>query len=111
MSGSGNPQLYSSHDVFTAMGRSWVLEDEFSYPINSNLRTSAYIHNTMRQEWAWLFREQQMFYDELVAFKLPMPRRLASQMPRDIIDELRKALNRIREENNRMKIRLNRYRT
>ena len=38
-------------------------------------------------------------------------RSLASQMPRDTIDELRKALNRIREENNRMKIRLNRYRT
>ena len=52
-----------------------------------------------------------MFYDELVGLKLPVPRRLASQMPRDSIDELRKALNRIREENNRMKIRLNRYRT
>ena len=32
-------------------------------------------------------------------------------MPRDTIDELRKALNCIREENNRMKICLNRYRT
>ena len=32
-------------------------------------------------------------------------------MPRDMIDELHKALNRIREENNRIKIRLNRYRT
>ena len=32
-------------------------------------------------------------------------------MPRDIINELRKALNHIRKENNRMKIRLNRYRT
>ena len=32
-------------------------------------------------------------------------------MPRDSIDELRKALNRIREENNRIKIRLYRYRT
>ena len=52
-----------------------------------------------------------MFYDELVGFKLPVPRRLASQMPRDTIDELHKALNRIREENNRMKILLNRYRT
>ena len=52
-----------------------------------------------------------MFYDELAGFKLPVPRRLASQMPRDTIDELRKELNRIREENNRMKIRLNRYRT
>ena len=65
----------------------------------------------MRQEWAWLFREQQMFYDKLVSFKLLVPWRLASQMPRDMIDELRKALNCIREENNRMKICLNRYRT
>ena len=65
----------------------------------------------MRQEWAWLFHEQQMFYDELVGFKLPVPRRLALQMPRDMINELRKALNCIREENNRMKICLNHYQT
>ena len=50
-----------------------------------------------------------MFYDELVGYKLLVPRRLALQMLKDTIDELRKALNRIREENNRMKIRLNRY--
>ena len=99
MSSSDNPQFYRPHDVFTAMGRYWVLEDEFSYPINPNLWNSAYVHNTMRQEWAWLFREQQMFYDKLVGFKLP----------RDMIDELRKALNCIREENNRMKICLNWY--
>ena len=61
----------------------------------------------MRQEWAWLFREQQMFYDKLVGFKLLVSRRLVLQMPRDMIDELHKALNRIREENNRMKIHLN----
>ena len=52
-----------------------------------------------------------MFYDELVGYKLLVPRRLASQMSRDTIDKLCKALNCIREENNRMKIRLNRYRT
>ena len=100
MSGFGNPQLYRPHDVFTAMGHCYVLKDEFSYPINLNLQNSTCVHNTMRQEWAWLFRERQMFYDELVGFKLPVPRRLASQMPRDTIDELCKALNRIREENN-----------
>ena len=111
MSGSGNPQLYRPHDVFTAIGHCWVLEDEFSYPINPNLRNSAYIHNIMRQEWAWLFHEHQMFYDELVGFKFPGPRQLALQISKDTIDELRKALNCIREENNRMKIRLNRYRT
>ena len=42
----------------------------------------------MRQEWAWFFRERQMFYDELVGFKLLVPQQLASQMPRDTIDEL-----------------------
>ena len=52
-----------------------------------------------------------MFYDELASFKLPVPWRLASQMPRDMIEELRKVLNRIKEENNRIKIRLNRYQT
>ncbi|KAL4626246.1 hypothetical protein ACB092_05G082300 [Castanea dentata] len=103
MFGSGNPQLYRPHDVFTAMGRCWVLEDEFNYPINSNLQNSAYVHDTMRQECNWLFREQKMFYDELVGYKLLVPRQLASQMPKDTIDKLRKALNRIREENNRMK--------
>ena len=45
------------------------------------------------------------FMRELVSYKLLMPRRLTSQMPRDIIDELRRALNCIREENKRMKIR------
>ena len=78
MSSSGNPQFYRPHDVFTAMGCCWVLEDVFSYSINPNMRNSAYIHNTMRQEWAWLFREQQMYYDELVGFKLPVPWQLAS---------------------------------
>ena len=65
----------------------------------------------MRQEWAWLLHEQEMFYDELVGYKLPVSRRLKSQMPRDTIDDLLKALNRIKEENNRMKICFNRYRT
>ena len=74
MSGFGNPQLYRPHNVLTAIGRCWVLEDEFSYPINLNLRNSAYVHNIMRQEWTWLFQERQMFYDELVGFKLLVPR-------------------------------------
>ena len=100
MSGSGNPFIYRPCDVFTAMGRCWVLEDVFSYPIDLNLQNSARVHNTMRQEWAWLLREQEMFYDELVGYKLLVPRQLASQMPRDTIDKLYRELNRIREDNN-----------
>ena len=38
-----------------------------------------------------------------------MPCQRATHMPIDTIDGLHKALNRIRKENNRMKIRLNRY--
>ena len=107
----GVPYRYKPHNVFTVMGRCWVLEDEFSYPINPNLRNSAQVHNTIRAEWDWLLYEQEMFYDEIVRYKLPVPRWLASQMLRDTIDELRRALCCIREENNRMKIRLNRYQT
>ena len=56
------------------MGHCYVLEDDFSYPIDPNLQNSARVHNTMRQEWAWLLHEQEMFYDELVKYKLPVPR-------------------------------------
>ena len=111
MSGSGNHFIYRPCNVLIVMGCCWVLEDEFSYPIDPNLWNSARVHNTIREEWAWLLHEQEMFYDKLVGYKLPVPWWLALQMPRDMIDELRKALNRIREENNQMKIHLNRYQT
>ena len=107
----GVPYRYKPHNAFTAMGRCWILEDEFNYLINPNLRNSAQIHNTMRAEWDWLLYEQEMFYNEIVSYKLPVPRWLATQLLRDTIDELHRALYCIREENNRIKIRLNRYRT
>ena len=66
MSGFGNPFIYRPCDVFIAMGSYWLLEDEFSYPIDPNLRNNARVHNTMRQEWAWLLCEQETLYDELV---------------------------------------------
>ena len=77
MFGYGNPYIYRPCDVFTAMGRCRVLEDEFSYPINLNLRNSARVYNIMRQKWAWLLHEHEMFDDELVGYNLPVPRQLA----------------------------------
>ena len=74
MSCSGNSFIYRPCNVFTAMGHCWELEEEFSYPIDPNLQNSAMVHNTMRQKWAWLLCEQEMFYDELVGYKLPVPR-------------------------------------
>nr|POF03071.1 hypothetical protein CFP56_61606 [Quercus suber] len=50
MSGSGNPFIYRHCDVFTVMGCYWILENEFSYLIDPNLRNNARVHNTMRQE-------------------------------------------------------------
>ena len=64
MFGSSNLFTFRSRDVFTVMGHYRVLEDEFSYPIDLNLWNIARVHNTIRREWAWLFREQEMFYDE-----------------------------------------------
>ena len=111
MSYHSNPLMYRLCNVFTAMDRYWVLEDEFNYPINPNMQNNAWVHNITRQEWAWLLHEHEMFYDEFVGYKLPVPRRLALPMPKDTIDGLRRALNCIREENNQMKIRLNQYRS
>ena len=53
----GDLYRYRPHNVFTTMGCYWVLEDEFSYPINPNLQNSAQVHNTMRAEWDWLLRK------------------------------------------------------
>ena len=69
--------IYRPHNVFTMMGCCWVLEDELGFPIDPNLWNNAWVHNTMRQEWAWLIREQGMLYEELVGYKLPMPHRFA----------------------------------
>ena len=74
----GYPYRYRPHDVFTVMGHCWVLEDEFSYPINLNLWNSAQVHNTMKEEWDWLLCEQEMFYDEMVGYKLQVSWQLAS---------------------------------
>ena len=70
----GDPYCYRPHDVFTAMGRWWILADEFSYPINPNLRNSAQVHNTIRAKWDWLVHEQEMLCDEMVDYMLPVPR-------------------------------------
>ena len=59
-------------DVFRAMGRHWLLKDEFYYPIDSNLRNNGQVHNTMRQEWAWFVQQQEMFHKELVGYQLSL---------------------------------------
>ena len=57
----GDPYRYKPHNVFTVMGHCWVLEDEFNYPINPNLRNSAQVHNTMRVEWDYFSMNMRCF--------------------------------------------------
>ena len=64
----GDYSIYRSSDVFRTMGRQWVLEDKFSYLIDPNLQNSRQVHNTMRQEWTWLVKQQALFYEELVGY-------------------------------------------
>ena len=64
--------IYKPNDVFRAIGRHWVLKDEFNYPIDPNLRNSRRVHNTMRQEWAWFVQQQEMFHEELVGYQLSL---------------------------------------
>lgn len=64
----GDYSIYRPSDVFRTMGRQWVLEDKFSYLIDPNLQNSRQVHNTMRQEWTWLVKQQALFYEELVGY-------------------------------------------
>ena len=64
----GDYSIYRPSDVFRTMGRQWALEDKFSYLIDPNLQNSRQVHNTMRQEWTWLVKQQALFYEELVRY-------------------------------------------
>jgi hypothetical protein len=63
----------------------------------------------MREEWSFLVTQSNEFCNEMIRYGVKVPHRIATKMPIDTIDGLRFALNRIQEENNQMKIHLNRY--
>ena len=37
----GDYSIYKPSDIFRAMDHQWVLEDDFSYPIDPNLQNSS----------------------------------------------------------------------
>ena len=100
---------FTGGDIFRAMRSYWALEDEFRYPLDPNLRDSPRVVNRMTEEWSFLITQSDEFYNEMIRYGVKVPHRIAIKMPIDTIDGLRTALNRIREEKNRMKIRLNCY--
>ena len=100
---------FTAGDIFRAMGRYWALEDEFQYLLDPNLRYSPRVVNRMREEWSFLVTQSNEFCNEMIRYGVKVPHRIATKMSIDTIDGLHFALNRIQEENNRMKIHLNRY--
>ncbi|KAL7207995.1 hypothetical protein ACSBR1_029866 [Camellia fascicularis] len=79
---------YTVSDLYTAIGCHWVSNNDFEYPLNPNLRYTMATVNTMRAEWQY---------------------RRSKNMPIDTPQLLQRALHNIREEVNRMSMRLNRY--
>ena len=53
--------------------------------------------------------QSENLYNQMIRHGLVVPHRVATNMQRNSIRELHMALNRIREKNNQMLIRLNRY--
>ena len=61
------------------------------------------------EEWSFHIHQANDFRVEVRSYNIPIPRALAIDMLRSDVHILRKALYRIREENNRIKIYINRY--
>ncbi|KAG5529356.1 hypothetical protein RHGRI_029912 [Rhododendron griersonianum] len=100
---------YTVRDIYKAMGRSWVDEgDQFDYPLNPRLRWSTYCINTMQAEWAYWLTRLPILLEDCRACNARIPRQLAITMPTYTHELLLKAINRMREECNRMSMRIKR---
>ena len=99
---------YTPGDIYKAMGRKWFCDDDFRYSLDPNLRYSTMSVITMQQEW----ERRVVCLDSCVrqcrAHGLRIPKQRAINMQRDTHEQLELALFRAREEENRMRIRLNR---
>ena len=90
------------------MGRSWQLDDDYYYSLNPNERYSERYLQTMEEEWLHRVQEQDGLVVDCRERQISCPRRRAILMPRVTPQEKTTALNRIREENNRMVMRMQR---
>ena len=99
------PMTYHPGDIFESMGRKWVLEREFEYSLNPSERYNRQYISKMRREWNYRLDEAHNIETDLRSRGLHRPKRRAIGMPLTSPQELNLALNRIREENNRMRLR------
>ena len=103
------PGKYRVRDLYKAMGRYWVGDDEFEYPLDPNLRYSPNNVALMREEYRFRMQTSEVLIEDCRAANIPIPRRRAVGMPTDTPAMLQKALHRFREEVNRMQQRLQRH--
>lgn len=94
---------------FECTRRYWALEDEFYYPITPCDRNNDHIIQTIKREWDYHVNESEILVDDLQVLGALIPCRRAVTMHRNGMLEFCKALNCIREENNRMAIQRNKY--
>ena len=100
---------YTVRDIYIAMGRAWVDEgDQFYYPLNPRLRWSDAVVSIMREEWAYWRSRHPILLEDCCIVNARIPRQLAIHMPTDTPQQLLRALNRMREECNRMTMRIRR---
>ena len=101
-------RVYTPGDIFRATGRHWALDDDLSYPIDPGQHNSHSILVKMTEEWEYRIRQSEALREEAIELNLRAPKSRAIGMSRSDMDEIRIALYRIREENNRIRIRINR---
>ena len=99
---------YTPGDIYKAMGRKWFCDDDFRYSMDPNLRYSTMSVIMMQREWEWRVGCLDNCVSQCQAHGVRIPKQRAINMQRDTPPQLELALFRAREEENRMRIRLNR---
>ena len=100
---------YTPRSIYEAMGQKWWCDDDFSYPLDPNLRYSTYSITTMQREWDWRTQTRACCIEQCVSNGLRIPKQRANLFARNTPQLLEIALFRAREEENRMRLRLHRH--
>ena len=100
--------FYTPAKMFDCIGRVWALEkDMFYYNIRPRQCFSVPNIDMYHKEWEYRVDEGSRLREELRACYLKAPKRRSLTIDRVTHQQLEKAVNMIRHENNQMQIRLN----
>ena len=99
---------YTSGDIIRATGRKWFCDDDFRYSMDPNLRYSRGSVITMHKEWELFVGCLQICVAQCQEHGVRVTKQRAIHMQRDTPQQLELALFRAREEENRMRMCLNR---